>query len=116
MHLPSGSRQDEQTSSVVGWQGRLSEAGTAAEVLRVAREFVARITPGELQQIPEECRPTKIVDEDDISRYALILVQRSCAGDRMADRQLQRMASFFTRAALRLAQINAHATTETEES
>ena len=42
------------------------------------------------------------------AQAALGLVQCSCSGDRMADAPLQRMAGFFTRATVRLAQITAH--------
>ena len=109
------SQQADQALSVIGWQGRLNEASTRLEVLRVAREFVARLDTAELSLLPEECRPHKLVDSDDISDYALGLVKCSCSGDRLADATLQRMAGFFTRAAVRLAQITAQATEVSSE-
>ena len=104
----TSSRKEQEVLTAIGWQGRLNEASTRADVVRVAREFLARCTPTELATIPDECRPTKLVDAEDISQAALGLVQCSCSGDRMADAPLQRMAGFFTRATVRLAQITAH--------
>ena len=110
MQPTTQSQQAEQALSVIGWQGRLNEASTRLDVLRVAREFVGRLDPAEIARLPEECRPHKLVDSDDIGDYALGLVKCSCAGDRMADTTLQRIAAFFTRASVRLAQITAHTT------
>ena len=101
--------------TLIGWQGRLNEASTPDDVVHVARDFLARWSPAELSALPAECMPGKIVDDEDIGRYALMLVQGSCAGDRLADGALQRMASFFTRASLRLAQITAQATEVSSE-
>jgi hypothetical protein len=109
------SQSEEHVLSIVGWHGRLNEASTHTDVLRLAREFLARLAPADVALLPEECRPGKLVDSADISDYALALVQRSCAGDRLADATLQRVAAFFTRASLRLAQITAQATEVSSE-
>jgi len=106
---------EEHVVSMIGWQGRLNETSTRSDVLHLAREFLSRLSPADVALLPEECRPGKLVDTADISDYALALVQRSCAGDRLADATLQRIAAFFTRASLRLAQITAHATEVSSE-
>jgi hypothetical protein len=113
--MQSGSTR-ERNITVIGWQGRLNEASTPEDVVKVARDFLARWLPHELQRLPAECLPGKIVDADDVNQYALTLVQRSCAGDRMGDGLLQQMAAFFTRASLRLAQITAQATEVSSEA
>ena len=112
---PARSLSEEHVLSIIGWQGRLNEASTRTDVLRLAREFLARLSPADVALLPEECRPGKLVDWEDISDYALVLVKRSCAGDRLADATLQRIAAFFTRATVRLAQITAQATEVSSE-
>ena len=103
--------------SLDGWEGRLHEASTREEVVSVAREFVARWSPAELAALPVESLPAKIVDDEDVSQYALRLMQRSCAGDRMDDGPLQHLASFFNHASSRLAQITGQpAEASSEES
>ena len=97
------------------WQQRLNEAASRRDVVVVARDYVARMSPPEFARLPEPCRPSKIVDADDVTSYALTLVQCSCAGDKLTDQRLQRMAAFFTRASVRLAQL-ATVTRETTEN
>ena len=83
---------------LAAWQDRLDAAATAQEVVDVARDFVATITPEETQQLPVDCRPPKLVDGHDISEFAYTLVRKSCADEYLADEQLFRIATFFTRA------------------
>ena len=86
----------------VGWQGRLDESGHPDEVVAVARDFLARISPEELSGLPVDCRPRKIVDADDLVDYAVTLVRRSCASNTSSDVLLQHMATFFMDACSRL--------------
>jgi hypothetical protein len=90
---------------IPSWQERLNRAHTRQDVVRVARDYLVRMTPVDLHRLPESCRPGKIVDGDDVSHYALTLVQCSCAPANLGDPDLQRLGAFFTRAAVRLAQI-----------
>ena len=92
---------------LAGWQERLDAAGTAQEVVEAARDFIATITPEETQQLPPECRPGKIVDQHDVSDFAFTLVRHSCADEYLADPNLFRIATFFTRATQRLSRIMA---------
>ena len=92
-------------ASTPSWQERLNQAHTRQDVVRVARDYLVRMAPADFRGLPEDCRPGKIVDGDDVSNYALALVQRSCAPANLGDATLQRMAAFFTRAAVRLAQL-----------
>lgn len=91
-----------------GWQWRLDDATSAAEVVEVTRDFLATWTPEEFAALPEDCRPGKIVDGDDVADIAFTLVQRSCEDAHLSDERLQRMAGFFTHALQRLSQLRAH--------
>lgn len=103
------SPEDRQNTAIGSWEWRLEEACTPEAVVEVTRDFLALWSPEEIARLPEECRPAKLVDANDVTEYAFILVRRSCADDRMSDRELLRMATFFTRASLRLSQIQASA-------
>jgi hypothetical protein len=87
----------------VGWQGCLNEAATEYDVVGVARDFLALLATEEIRELPLECRPGKIVDGDDIASYALTLSRAQYGGGAV----VHRMATFFSNAALRLAQIRA---------
>ena len=89
----------------LSWQDRLDGAPAADEVVSIAREFVALISPEELAGLPAECRPRKIVDADDVVDYAVTLVRRSCASQSSSGALLQHMASFSTDACGRLSQL-----------
>lgn len=89
----------------LGWQDRLDQASDREEIAAIAREFLARITAEEFANLPPQCRPSKIVDADDVVDYAVTLVKHSCARDNMSDAVLHRIASFFTDACSRLSQL-----------
>ena len=89
----------------LGWHGRLSEAATAEEVVAIVRDHLAQWTPTELAHVPEDLRPGKIVDADDVSSHALALAHALIGrpgGDEVA---LHRLATFFRDASQRLAEI-----------
>ena len=92
----------------IGWQGVLDAACSADEVVAIARDFVARISPEEFSALPPGCRPHKLVDADDVVDYAVTLVRESCAGESMSDSLLQQIASFFTHACTRLSVLGSH--------
>jgi hypothetical protein len=92
------------------WQQRLNEATTTEDVMWVVRDFLSEWTPGQLQDLPEECRPGRLVDADDVAIYALTLVQKQCADDpAQVLRPVHDMATFFIAASQRISQILAHA-------
>ncbi|HYC36498.1 MAG TPA: hypothetical protein VEC19_08765 [Usitatibacter sp.] len=96
---------ERRAQAVPTWQRRLRETSTPAEVIEVAREFVASWGPEEMAELPPACRPRKLVDAEDVSSYALALVQHSCAADHLGDSALQRMAAFFTSAAQQISHL-----------
>ena len=58
------------------WQHRLDSSHSEAEVLNVAREFLAQFEPVELRSLPEACRPpARLQAADEVSIYAFELVR-----------------------------------------
>jgi hypothetical protein len=91
--------------SAIGWQGRLDESSTSEDVVNVCRDFLVLWSPHELAELPLSCRLKGMIDVHGINSYALTLIRQLGIGDRATDPMLHRMSTFFTRAALRLAQI-----------
>lgn len=87
------------------WNSRLDEATTADAVTTLCDRFVTAWTFHELGQLPAACQPNDVVETDDVSPYALKLVERLGERDAAAAPMLHRMSTFFSKAALRLAQI-----------
>lgn len=92
----------------LSWQDRLDGAMTEAEVLAIAREFLATVTPYEIARLPEGLRPERIGDANDITSYAFELVRGDFDDGQGGQRVLHRLAHFFSRASIRLSQILAH--------
>ena len=91
------------------WHGVLDEAASPDEVVAVARDFIARLSPEEFSALPPDCRPRKLVDADDVVDYAVTLARESCAGESLADSLLHQIAAFFTHACARLSVLGSHA-------
>jgi hypothetical protein len=92
--------------SAIGWQGRLNEASTREDVVMVCKDFLDACTPEEILELPQYLRPEKeLAEAQDVTDYAIKLVQHWSIGDRTSAPMLDRMTAFFTKADLRLAQI-----------
>jgi len=91
--------------SAIGWQGRLNEASTTDDVAALCREFLASMEPAAMAQLPPTCRPPDPLAIADINPYALKLIRQMGIGDRSTAPALHETTTFFTKAALRLAQI-----------
>jgi hypothetical protein len=90
----------------IGWHGCLSQASVPEEVVSLARDFMALWTPYEIELIPEELRPGKIVDADDVAQIALRIMSSGHVSDEIVPGALlHRLAVFFSSAAARLSQI-----------
>ena len=92
---------------MVSWFALLDSAKTPAEVLGVARDFMATWTPEELGRLPEACRPGKLRDANDIETLHACLVEeyRRSRATGPALKSLQELTSFFVRSAIRIAEI-----------
>jgi hypothetical protein len=91
--------------SAAAWQNRLDEASTRDEVVLVVQDFLALWKPEEIAQLPADCLPGTIEDADQVNSYALKLARKHTIGTGDVS-PLHRMATFFTKAALRVFQIN----------
>ena len=87
------------------WQDTVQAAETEADVLDVARDFLAQFSPSEIAQLPEACRPRRLFDAADIAEYAFALVRHRCDYSTGAGSTLQRLSAFFMDANERLSQI-----------
>ena len=86
------------------WQERLDDAITEEDVVSVAREYMATITPQEIARMPSGVRPGKLVDANDVTTYAFELVRAEC-DDPEGSGALQRLAHIMSRASIRLSEI-----------
>lgn len=73
----------------------------------MVRDHLARWSPEEIALLPEDCRPGRIRDADDVSQWAFQLASNHCAGTvhGEAERLLERMLEFVTHAARRLSEL-----------
>jgi hypothetical protein len=95
--------QKNRSHDRVTWQSRLDNASSEREVVSIAREFMAQFTPAEVNAVPENCRPGKIVDADDIARCAVELARYECQGD--GETVISKLSTFFSSASERLSQL-----------
>lgn len=91
--------------SQLGWHGRLGEAETADEVVAIARDYLALWSPEELASISPDLRPAKLVDTDDVSSYALALVQAQMGRGTPGEAVVHKLGNFFGSASLRITQL-----------
>jgi hypothetical protein len=87
--------------SPAGWQQRLNDVFTKEGVVEVVHDFLAHWPREEITKLEADCKPGRMVHPDDVNTYALKLAYRHTleTGDTSA---MHRMATFFTRAALRI--------------
>lgn len=96
----------------LGWQGQLDQADRPEAVVAVARDYLAQIGPEEVAQLPEECRPIRLVDADDVAAYAFQLARGLNTPD--APEVLHRLAAFFSNASMRASRILAASPSATD--
>ena len=89
----------------IGWEGTLAEAGTASEVVGVVKDYLAQWTPEEVALLPGPCRPGRIVDAEDVSRFAVELARAHCEVTADSPPLLEKLNQFFSAAAARLPQV-----------
>ena len=89
----------------VSWPQRLKSARTEAEVVDVARDFLATFSPYDLARLPEELRPGRLVDGNDVNDVAFTLVRHDHDDGRGTARSIHRLTTFFTNASVRLTEL-----------
>jgi hypothetical protein len=103
---PGASRFSRARKRVLSWAARVEAAPSAHDVVEVARDFLAQLTPYEVHALPDPCKPPrKLVDADDVTAYALALVQHDCAQGSDEAELAHKMADFFSHASGRLARL-----------
>ena len=88
------------------WSQRLDQADSADEVITLVRDFLARWTAEELEELPLEGRPGRLASPAAIQEYALWLSQAELKAGPFAPLTLHTMSRFFSAAAQRLAYIS----------
>ena len=91
------------------WRNLILQAAHQDEVLALVRDHMALWAPDEIARLPEDCRPGRIRDAEDISRWAFNLASTHCAQHLSAEDEpfLDRMLEFVTQAAIRLSALQA---------
>lgn len=95
----------------MSWTERLDLAAGEAEVVAIARDYLASLDPFEVAGLPERCKPRKLFDTSDIASYAFDLARQHTEEPR-AGALVHRMAAFFVHANIRLSQILASSNDE----
>ncbi|HET7731349.1 MAG TPA: hypothetical protein VFK48_15070 [Usitatibacter sp.] len=90
--------------TMIAWQGRLNEASIEDEVVRVVGEFVRALSRAELGELQEHCRPRPMQTPREVTAFALAMAHFH-DGDAKSAPALHKLATFFTKAALRIYQI-----------
>ena len=93
----------------VSWPQRLKGARTEAEVVAIARDFLATFSPYDLARLPEVLRPGRIVDGNDVNEIAFTLVRHDHDDSHGTARCIHRLTNFFTNASVRLTEISSGA-------
>lgn len=83
----------------------LNEACDADSVAAVCDQFLGTWTDAELAGIPQTCQPPAVVEPDEIAPYAIRLIAEVGVGNRTTKPLLYAMSTFFTKAALRVAEM-----------
>ena len=89
----------------VTWPELLALALTPEDVVDIALDFLASLTPGEVASLPPECVPPhRFAEPEQIVDHAFTLVRARCrVGE--DNTVLFRTANFFSHAARRVAQL-----------
>jgi hypothetical protein len=87
------------------WHSRVDEVDSVEGVVALMRDYVASLTPEQLGQLPERCRPIRVKAEDDLE-YWTFRLSSIPAGDRMDAGFVQDLFMHFLHASLRITQIH----------
>ncbi len=91
-------------TDLAAWQDKLAKALDVGAVLQVADEFLSEWTSAEFERLPFGYLPPPMTHADEISGYALMLLQLryKCLAE---GREMEAMSDFFSAAASRLSDI-----------
>ena len=88
---------------MVDWLQKIRAARSEPELVELCREYLAGWYHGDLAEIAEECRPTRIRDAEDIDYWNARLAEGFCERAAHAERpdRHREMLSFFIEASRR---------------
>ena len=89
------------------WHAQVEQAATIPGVVVCVQDFVSSLTPSDLADVPEDCRPGRIRDESDVDFWNLRLAE-ACQALWGTDREGQvliEMAQFFLRASVKVSRL-----------
>lgn len=86
------------------WHCKLEGAESADDVVALARDYVASLSPEQLGRLPDACRNLRVKAEDDIEYWTYRLSQRP-RDDAVDAELLQDVFNHFLHASLRISQI-----------
>ena len=91
---------------------RLRSAASERDVVELAREYLGEWLPEEIGRLPDDCRPVKLRDGDDLSHLAVNLAIATTSFDiRPEDlRMVEELDAFIGSACRRVAEIQRHLT------
>ena len=91
------------------WRNLIRASTQEEQVIDLVRDHMARWSPEEIARLPKDCRPPRIRDAEDISRWAFELASTHCSQRMNADDEalLDGMLEFVTHAAVRLSELKA---------
>jgi len=110
--------ESNDRKAIVNLHRQLDHAVSAAEVVALARDYLASFTPYDLAALPDVCRPPgKLYDAEDVTTYAFDLVRHDFEKEpeRVA-RLVHQLAGFFSYASVRLSEIQARWPPQGEDS
>jgi hypothetical protein len=87
---------------MIDWIQKIGLVRSQLELLELSREYLASWFHGDLALIPEECRPTRLRDTDDLHYWSERLAEAFCEGalhGEKPDLHRQMLAFFMTAAA-----------------
>jgi hypothetical protein len=87
------------------WHQELLRAESADEILSTLRDYLVLWRPDELARLPVRCDPAAFGAAEDVSGFAMALLEHEGAGARSTAREA--LTAFFTVAARRIAELHA---------
>lgn len=87
------------------WHSRVDDVQTVEDVVKLTRDFIATLTPEQLTNLPERCRPLRVKAEDDIE-YWTFKLSAIDAEERADPALVQNLFTHLLHASLRCAQIH----------
>jgi hypothetical protein len=89
------------------WQDGMASLSSAKALTAWVNDYLASWSPYEIAGLPEECRPRRLIDADDIEHWYLLLSESFCAGAALGPNAelYLRMLAFFADATQRLSEL-----------